>query len=60
MGSKPPELSPAALPTLIVVLFINLLGFGLVVPLLPFYGQAFHTPPWQITLLFSAYPLGMF
>ena len=55
-----PPISKAALPTLIVVLFINLLGFGLVIPLLPFYGQAFHAPAWQITLLFSAYPLGMF
>ena len=31
--------SAAALPTLLSVMFINLLGFGIVVPLLPFYAQ---------------------
>ena len=55
-----PEYDKAALSTLVGVLFINLLGFGLIVPLLPFYGQAFHAPAWQVTLLFSAYPLGAF
>jgi len=59
-GGPSPPVSKAALPTLIAVLFINLVGFGLVIPLLPFYGQAFHAPAWQIALLFSAYPLGMF
>ena len=59
-ASPRPEYDKAALSTLVGVLFINLLGFGLIVPLLPFYGQAFHAPAWQVTLLFSAYPLGAF
>ena len=42
------------------VQFINILGFGIVVPLLPFYGQSFHAAPWQIALIFSAYPIGSF
>ena len=41
-------------------MFINLLGFGIVVPLLPFYGASFAAPPWQIALVFSAYPIGAF
>ncbi len=49
-----------ALPTLLTVMFINLLGFGIVVPLLPFYGASFAAPPWQIALVFSAYPIGAF
>ncbi len=52
--------SPGALPTLLTVMFINLLGFGIVVPLLPFYGASFAAPPWQIALVFSAYPIGAF
>jgi len=52
--------SAAAFPVLLMVMFINILGFGVVVPLLPFYGQSFHTPPWAIALVFSAYSLGSF
>jgi DHA1 family tetracycline resistance protein-like MFS transporter len=52
--------SAAAFPVLLMVMFINILGFGVVVPLLPFYGQSFHAPPWQIALVFSAYSVGSF
>lgn len=46
--------------TLLCVMFINLLGFGIVVPLLPFYAKSFNAPPWQIALIFSAYAIGGF
>lgn len=49
-----------ALTTLLSVMFINLLGFGIVVPLLPFYAKSFDAPPWQIALIFSAYAIGAF
>ncbi|MDR3509108.1 MAG: MFS transporter [Caulobacteraceae bacterium] len=52
--------STAALYTLLSVMFINMLGFGVVVPLLPFYAQSFHAPAWQIALIFSAYSIGAF
>ena len=52
--------SAAAMYTLLSVTFINILGFGIVVPLLPFYGASFHAPAWQIALIFSAYPIGTF
>ena len=52
--------SPAALPTLLFVVFMNLLGFGMVIPLLPFFAQSFHAAPWQISLIFSAYAMGGF
>jgi DHA1 family tetracycline resistance protein-like MFS transporter len=52
--------SAAALYTLLSVMFINMLGFGIVVPLLPFYGASFHAAPWQIGLVFSAYSMGSF
>ena len=52
--------SAAALPTLLFILFINLVGFGIVVPLLPFYAKSFHASAWQIALVFSAYAIGAF
>lgn len=55
-----PAVGPAALPTLLFVVFMNLLGFGMVIPLLPFYAQSFHAAPWQISLIFSAYAMGGF
>ncbi|MDP9102984.1 MAG: MFS transporter [Pseudomonadota bacterium] len=39
---------------------MNLLGFGMVVPLLPFFAASFHAAPWQISLIFSAYAMGGF
>jgi len=49
-----------ALPTLLSVMFINLLGFGIVIPLLPFYAKSFAAPAWQMSLVFSAYAIGAF
>ncbi len=45
---------------LLLVVFINLVGFGLVIPLLPFYAKSLNASPWQVTALFSAYSLGQF
>jgi MFS family permease len=57
---KPAARSIGALPTLLAVMFINVLGFGIVVPLLPFYAKSFHAQAWQIALIFSAYSIGAF
>ena len=51
---------PPALIALLATVFVNLVGFGLVVPLLPFFAQAMRAEPWQVTLMFSAYSLGQF
>ncbi|MBS0469587.1 MAG: MFS transporter [Proteobacteria bacterium] len=59
-ASPPEPVSAAALPTLLSVMFINLLGFGIIVPLLPFYAESFRAPPWQVALIFSAYAIGAF
>ena len=55
-----PAHGPRALYVLLLVVFINLVGFGIVIPLLPFYAKALNAEPWQITALFSAYSLGQF
>lgn len=70
MSSPPPAAPPAApasaggggagLFVLFGVVFINLVGFGLIVPLLPFFGASFGAPEWQVTLMFAAYSLGQF
>jgi MFS transporter, DHA1 family, tetracycline resistance protein len=47
-----------ALPLLLVTVFINIAGFSLILPLLPFYGRELHASPLAVTLLFSAYSFG--
>jgi MFS family permease len=54
------DASPRALYVLLLVVFINLVGFGLVIPLLPFYAKSLNASPWQVTAMFSAYSLGQF
>ena len=60
MTSEAPKDDPRALIVLLSVIFLNMAGFGLVIPLLPFFGQAFDAPAWQITLMFSAFSVGQF
>jgi MFS family permease len=50
----------AAIFTLLGVMFVNMVGFGIVVPLLPFYAKSFQAPAWQMALIFSAYAAGAF
>ncbi len=60
MTAEAPREDPRALIVLLSVIFLNMAGFGLVIPLLPFFGQAFDAPAWQITLMFSAFSVGQF
>ena len=43
---------------LMVAVFINIAGFSLILPLLPFYGQLFGAGPFEIAVLFAAYSFG--
>jgi DHA1 family tetracycline resistance protein-like MFS transporter len=45
------------MPTLFLIVFVDLVGFGLVIPLLPFYAVRFGASPQQVTLLMAAYSL---
>lgn len=40
---------------LLLTVFIDLLGFGIVFPILPFYAKAFGASPFEITLLIASY-----
>src|SRR5919204_1066666 len=46
-------------PLLIIFLtiFVNLIGFGIIIPLLPFYAQTFGASPVVIGLLFAVFSL---
>ncbi|WP_337187890.1 MFS transporter [Phenylobacterium sp.] len=60
--SEPREATPPpwAAVALIGIIFLNMLGFGIIVPLLPFYAKSFDASPWQIALIFSAFSVGTF
>ncbi len=49
-------------PILVVFLTVvlDLLGFGIVIPLLTFYAESFHATPLQVTLLMACYSLAQF
>jgi DHA1 family tetracycline resistance protein-like MFS transporter len=49
-----------SLIVLLSVIFLMIAGFGLVIPLLPFFAKAFDAPAWQVTLMFSAFSFGQF
>jgi MFS transporter, DHA1 family, tetracycline resistance protein len=38
-----------------LTIFVNLIGFGIIIPLLPFYAQTFGASPLVIGLLFAAF-----
>jgi MFS transporter, DHA1 family, tetracycline resistance protein len=48
----------SALLVLLVTVFINIAGFSLILPLLPFYGKELSASPTAVALLFSAYSFG--
>jgi DHA1 family tetracycline resistance protein-like MFS transporter len=45
------------MPTLFLIVLIDLIGFGLVIPLLPFYAVRFGATPPQVTWLLATYSL---
>ena len=48
------------MPTLFLIVFINLLGFGVILPVFPFFGNMVHASPGQTTLAMAAYSVGQF
>jgi MFS transporter, DHA1 family, tetracycline resistance protein len=51
------DIRAAEMPTLFLIVFVDLVGFGLVIPLLPFYAVRFGASPQQVTLLLAIYSL---
>ena len=48
------------MPVLLLIAFVDLVGFGIVIPLLPFYAERFGASPAEVTLLMAAYSLAQF
>jgi MFS transporter, DHA1 family, tetracycline resistance protein len=47
-----------AMPLLLTTVFLNIAGFSLILPLLPFYGSVFGASSFEVACLFAAYSLG--
>jgi DHA1 family tetracycline resistance protein-like MFS transporter len=45
------------MPILFLIVFVDLVGFGLIIPLLPFYGERFAASPQLVTTLLAVYSL---
>jgi DHA1 family tetracycline resistance protein-like MFS transporter len=43
--------------TVFLTILLDLIGFGMILPLLPFYAERFDATPFQIGLLFTSYSL---
>lgn len=46
--------------TLFLIVFVDLVGFGVIIPLLPFYGEHFHASPLEVGLLMAVFSLAQF
>ena len=46
--------------TLFLIVFIDLVGFGIIIPLLPFFGEHFNASPAMIGFLMASYSLTQF
>src|SRR3954471_20127572 len=46
-----------AMPILFLIVFVDLVGFGLIIPLLPFYAERFGASPQLVTLLLAIFSL---
>lgn len=54
-----PAKKPSLLPIYLTV-FVNIVGFGMIFPLLPFYAQHFHANETTIGLLAASYAIAQF
>lgn len=55
--SQPGQPGKRARLTVFLTILLDLIGFGMILPLLPFYAQELHASPFKIGLLFSSYSL---
>jgi multidrug resistance protein len=48
------------LASILSIVFIDLIGFGMIIPILPLYAQRFQATEWQIGLLLASYSMMQF
>jgi len=51
------RINSASMPVLFLIVLVDLVGFGLVIPLLPFYAARFGASPQAVTILVAVYSL---
>src|SRR5512138_2332736 len=56
-GPRPPK---GAMLTIFGVVLVDMLGFGLIIPLLPFYAKRFDASAVQVGLLFAVFSICQF
>jgi DHA1 family tetracycline resistance protein-like MFS transporter len=49
---------PRPLLVIFLTIFVNLVGFGIIIPLLPFYAETFGATPLAIGLMFASFSIG--
>jgi DHA1 family tetracycline resistance protein-like MFS transporter len=54
----PGEIDYKRMLPLMFAVFVNIAGFSLILPLLPFYGKLFGAGAFEVALLFAGYSLG--
>ena len=57
---KPDEPPKGALGVIFLIVVIDLMGFGIIIPLLPFYVPGYQEHPLKVTLIFSVYSVCQF
>jgi DHA1 family tetracycline resistance protein-like MFS transporter len=48
------------MPALFLTVFVDLVGFGIIVPFLPFFAESLQATPDEVTLLMTAFSLAQF
>src|SRR4051794_6002509 len=51
-SQQPPK---SALLIIFCIVFMDLLGFGVIIPLMPIYARQFQASPLEVTLMFAIY-----
>jgi MFS family permease len=59
-NAVPRRTSRRTLGIVFFTVFLDLLGFGIIIPIQPFYASAFGADPWVVTLLGTTYSLMQF
>jgi MFS family permease len=53
--TQQPQPPRNALRIIFFIVFMDLLGFGVIIPLMPIYARQFNASPLEVTLLFAIY-----
>ena len=54
------QMKKSPLAIVLTIVFIDLFGFGMIIPILPLYAQKFQANEWQIGLLLASYSFMQF